>query len=261
MIPDSWHALLQNPEEAERTYTRLTHGFHWEDEHAEAKLLNRLNAILRYAFATGGAVSASVFKNELYGHLGDISRPSLHSPTLKLSPEQWTEHFVEEFDTDYYELMLSARSRTSGVKDYDRHDLVSRPPDRPPESKPMPADVPHVVNAPVERIVSSIQKQLRDPYLVTCLKELYGYRCQFCGTSIPMGRGMGWYSEAHHIRPLGVPHNGTDSADNMLIVCPNHHKMLDYGAIVIDLSSLALFKHDVSTANVRYHNEELQNVA
>jgi hypothetical protein len=59
------------------------------------------------------------------------------------------------------------------------------------------------------------------------------------------GRGRGFYCEAHHIRPLGIPHNGADSSDNILIVCPNHHKTLDYGAMMIDLSRLVLLKHEI----------------
>jgi predicted restriction endonuclease len=110
-------------------------------------------------------------------------------------------------------------------------------------------------------VVTRISRQLRDTDLVARLKVAYGYRCQFCKTSIPMGRGRGWYCEAHHIRPLGIPHHGADTSDNILIVCPNHHKMLDYGAMIIDPSKLALLLHDIADSNVRYHNEELQTVA
>jgi hypothetical protein len=35
--------------------------------------------------------------------------------------------------------------------------------------------------------------------------------------------------EAAHIRPLGAPHNGPDTLDNTLCLCPNHHVLFDHG--------------------------------
>ena len=34
--------------------------------------------------------------------------------------------------------------------------------------------------------------------------------------------------EAAHIRPLGAPHNGPDTLDNTLCLCPNHHVPFDH---------------------------------
>jgi hypothetical protein len=34
--------------------------------------------------------------------------------------------------------------------------------------------------------------------------------------------------EAAHIRPLGAPHNGPDTWDNTLCLCPNHHVPFDH---------------------------------
>ena len=48
----------------------------------------------------------------------------------------------------------------------------------------------------------------------------------------------GAYAEAAHIRPLGAPHDGLETSDNILSLCPNDHILLDHGGVGIgeDLS-------------------------
>jgi predicted restriction endonuclease len=65
---------------------------------------------------------------------------------------------------------------------------------------------------------------------------LHEYRCQICGKRIALPDG-GFYAEAHHIRPLGSPHNGPDHVGNILCVCPNHHVALDYLCLRLDKES------------------------
>ena len=64
------------------------------------------------------------------------------------------------------------------------------------------------------------------------LKALYQYRCQICDIQIK-GPG-GYYAEAAHIQPLGQPHNGPDTFENLLCLCPNHHTMFDLGVFTIN---------------------------
>ena len=75
----------------------------------------------------------------------------------------------------------------------------------------------------------------------------------------------GNYSEGAHIRPLGRPHDGDDATDNILSLCPNHHVMLDKGAISIsndfellgeEVGSLTLHeKHKINLSNLEYHRK------
>ena len=46
------------------------------------------------------------------------------------------------------------------------------------------------------------------------------------------------YAEAAHIRPPGAPHDGLDTSDYILCLCPNHFILLDHGGVGIgeDLS-------------------------
>jgi len=84
------------------------------------------------------------------------------------------------------------------------------------------------------RVVRHVR--LRNTLLASDLKQRYEYTCQVCQDSIQLVNRK--YAEAHHIRPLGAPHLGRDVEGNILVLCPNHHVMLDKGAILINPKSL-----------------------
>lgn len=73
---------------------------------------------------------------------------------------------------------------------------------------------------------------VRDVNLANKIKELYNFQCQVCNVALTTNAGL--YAEAAHIRPLGEPHNGPDTLDNLLCLCPNHHTMFDFGGFAID---------------------------
>jgi len=79
---------------------------------------------------------------------------------------------------------------------------------------------------------ADISIAVRDSALAQKLKEEYDFTCQICGTRLDSPSGP--YAEAVHIKPLGRPDDGPDIKTNMLCLCPNHHKLMDYGGIVID---------------------------
>lgn len=107
---------------------------------------------------------------------------------------------------------------------------------------------------PTRRILQSAYRVLRDTPLARRLKELHEHRCQICGATIDLPGGQK-YSEAHHIKPLGRPHNGPDVDSNILVLCPTHHVLCDYGAIELDLAALNVHPdHVISPRNVKYHN-------
>jgi putative restriction endonuclease len=82
-----------------------------------------------------------------------------------------------------------------------------------------------------KRIKTTVQRIIRDTVLSRKIKEIYKYKCQVCGLSIETSSGL--YAEAAHIKPLGAPHNGPDSIENLLCLCPNHHVMFDFGGFSI----------------------------
>lgn len=83
-----------------------------------------------------------------------------------------------------------------------------------------------------KRVLTSVQRLVRNTLIANTIKKMYDYRCQICNVRIETPGG--YYSEGAHIKPLGINHNGADSTYNLLCLCPNHHVMLDYGAIFID---------------------------
>ncbi|MGC6581292.1 MAG: YDG/SRA domain-containing protein [Akkermansiaceae bacterium] len=130
-----------------------------------------------------------------------------------------------------------------------------------------------IENAPTPASTNEVQRRqatitnriIRDPELPRTIKELYNYRCQVCGEKVETLSGP--YAEAAHIRPLGVPHNGPDSLDNLLCLCPNHHVALDkYGYTIADNGTLIGIdgeltvdpKHKLNSDHVKYHREQYE---
>ncbi len=94
----------------------------------------------------------------------------------------------------------------------------------------------------------------RNKNLVSGLKELYANTCQLCGTKLKISENS-FYSEVHHIKPLGEPHNGPDTSANMIVVCPNCHVLLDFKSIIISKDKLNLKEpHDLDKTFIDYHN-------
>ena len=90
-----------------------------------------------------------------------------------------------------------------------------------------------VIRAVVRRI------RLRNTFLAAWMKRRYRETCQVCRERLEL-TNCTYYAEAHHIKPLGIPHNGPDVKGNILVVCPNHHVMFDRGALIIDPSSFVV---------------------
>lgn len=59
--------------------------------------------------------------------------------------------------------------------------------------------------------------------IVDELKNLYKYKCQICGYSFVDHYGID-LAEAHHIEPFSKTHN--NNASNIIILCPNHHRII-----------------------------------
>ncbi len=110
---------------------------------------------------------------------------------------------------------------------------------------------------PPSRIVATTYRILRDTATARQLKADHDFRCQICGTTIEMPDGT-QYAEAHHIWPLGRPHDGPDVRENMVILCPNHHAMCDYGAIRLSIDTLRRIDgHVINPAFIAYHNDRV----
>ncbi len=106
-----------------------------------------------------------------------------------------------------------------------------------------------------EKTQQDTYRVLRDTKLARQLKMLHSNKCQICGDRIEIENNK-FYSEAHHIKPLGKPHNGPDVPGNIIVLCPNHHVMLDYGVIKLKFTEIKHHvKHKTDTMYIDYHNK------
>lgn len=63
----------------------------------------------------------------------------------------------------------------------------------------------------------------RNPEIPVILKKLYNHTCQVCGKSFEKTYGAA-YSETHHI--IWLSRGGVDHSNNLLVVCPDHHRII-----------------------------------
>ena len=114
---------------------------------------------------------------------------------------------------------------------------------------------------PKKAVVYTI-RVIRNSAVANHVKRMYNHRCQISGVILdtPSGR----YSEGCHIKPVGSPHDGPDTIDNVLCLSPNMHVLLDKGSIAItdNMKLLGIEgelelhpDHILSIECVRYHRE------
>lgn len=78
-----------------------------------------------------------------------------------------------------------------------------------------------------------IRRRTEDRAVLTRLKERYNHQCQICGWG---ANEFGAHVvEAHHIRPLSQSLD--NSPRNIVIVCPNHHRLLHVVDATLDRKS------------------------
>ncbi|MBP2173292.1 HNH endonuclease [Methanococcus voltae] len=107
------------------------------------------------------------------------------------------------------------------------------------------------------RVPQNIKRIVRNTKIIRELKALHNNTCQLCNTKLKFEENI-YYSEGHHIMPLGEPHNGPDVKENIIILCPNCHAMCDYGAIELNLNNIKnVEEHILKKEYVDYHNTKL----
>jgi predicted restriction endonuclease len=141
--------------------------------------------------------------------------------------------------------------------------LAAPTPSTPKELVQPPSDF----EEPPPRIESRVSRIIRDTQAARALKTLYEFRCQICSMRIESSFGD-FYIEVHHVRPLGGNHKGPDAINNMLVLCPNHHAMFDFGiprflstdqVEIAGVSHALTMKHKLDESAVAYHNNSIRN--
>jgi HNH endonuclease len=77
-----------------------------------------------------------------------------------------------------------------------------------------------------EEIIINRKTYKRDNKTIAQLKIIRNHKCQICGLSIPKKDGSK-YVEAAHIKPKYQ--KGRETPENIILLCPNHHKEFDLG--------------------------------
>jgi len=96
-----------------------------------------------------------------------------------------------------------------------------------------------VENSPAEVqwvTVPEIKQLKRNLELPCLLKELYGFKCQVCGFDFKPRYGVP-YSETHHV--VWMSRGGVDHSNNIIVVCPNHHRIIHNANPKFDRAELA----------------------
>lgn len=124
-------------------------------------------------------------------------------------------------------------------------------------------DEPYAGTAPLQPAfqLSTVLRVIRDSALARELKQLHDGICQItpCAAELRLQDGTR-YAEAHHLHPLGE--NGPDIRDNMIVVCPNHHALLDYAALQLSPNVIRNHnKHRVGESFLNYHNVRVRMAA
>jgi len=106
-------------------------------------------------------------------------------------------------------------------------------------------------NQEPDRVSSYTTRILRDTLIAEVVKQKHDYVCQTCSARIE--RLGGAYAEGAYIRPLGRPHNGPDTANNILCLCPNCHVLFDGWAFTIEDDGGLLGALDGSLNEIETH--------
>ena len=123
-------------------------------------------------------------------------------------------------------------------------------------------------DSPPDRIPTTVLRTVRDTALARLIKEQCGHLCQVCREPLALPNGR-LYVEAHHLRPLARRHGGLDRADNIIVLCPNHHALFDLGAPEFPSpTTVRIADHDhvltptpqLSQSNIDYHNTTIRRL-
>ncbi|BCL63051.1 hypothetical protein DGMP_37440 [Desulfomarina profundi] len=186
--------------------------------------------------------------SEIYAAVKKI-RPEPHPQSIKAIIRGTIED--SSSDSEKFkgnDIFFSAKGLGNGV--WGLRSLINSTP------KPTDIELPEGNDSP-EKMKQETYRILRDTNLARQIKLLHKNKCQLCGEYIEINNEQS-YSEAHHIMPLGKPHNGPDVAGNIIVLCPNHHVMLDYGVIELNANKIKTVPgHIIEDKYVEYHNHKI----
>lgn len=175
---------------------------------------------------------------------GRVSRTCLEPDVAKRwIRDEWTDrtriiHFshlrhINIVYKDFYRhtgMVLGTDATLFDVPEDAVDDILKEWPINDPIFVPPRAAPPVDLVSPPDNVGYEMVRAIRDTAEARELKEMYGNKCQVCGYALEDGAGRP-HSEVHHVRPLHE--GGSDTRDNMVVLCPRHHAEFDYGAMLV----------------------------
>jgi len=181
-------------------------------------------------------------------------------------PEDYVEEYVNEIVKNYIDAGCLSRFKAQSIKLSKK--IIFRNPQGAEveiESAPIAAVNLEALQEErrevIERKTKAYEAQIRDAKLALRIKQLYNFKCMFCGEKLQVGISPdSFYIEGAHIKGVGKPHNGPDSADNLLALCPNHHKQFDRGVLYLERISVSELKIVSLVPSHSLHQQSVQLV-
>ncbi|MFI5035409.1 MAG: YDG/SRA domain-containing protein [Acidimicrobiales bacterium] len=133
-----------------------------------------------------------------------------------------------------------------------------------------PGPAPSGTEKPPKGASKSTIRVIRDTKITRWVKRTHDFTCQICATRLKTPASA--YAEGAHIRPLGAPHDGADTVENMLCLCPNCHTLFDHGGLYVNEESMEVVSavtkevlgslrqapgHHVDATNLHYHRDHV----
>ena len=190
---------------------------------------------LRVHFLINLPVASGILIDEVTSHHRKLAKSIGQASHIELYPE--------ESESAYR--ALHEKAKPSPIREFER----------------APSDIAE----PPGRSEARVLRIIRDTVAAKSLKAIYDYKCQVCGLRIEPEPDK-YYVEAHHVRPLGGDHHGPDTHGNMLVLCPNHHAMFDFGIphfidadhiMIRETTHPMTCKHTLADDVIAYHNEHI----
>ena len=83
-----------------------------------------------------------------------------------------------------------------------------------------------------ETIENKVRLVKRYKKIIVQIKQKYNCECQIASCNFTFKKVNGeYYAEAHHLMPLSE--QGSQNEDNVVVLCPNHHRMFHYADVQI----------------------------
>lgn len=109
-------------------------------------------------------------------------------------------------------------------------------------------EFPNLKDDNTETIIINQKVYKRDNVLIAKIKKDRNFECQICQTKIKKSNGE-FYIEAAHIK--AKKDRGKETKENILILCPNHHKEFDFG-------KREVIKHTTNSIKFKLNNIEYE---